>query len=162
MTNGATLTVNTEYVGLSGKGVFNQAGGTHTVNSHALRGQTMAAPSGTFTLSGGILNVLSSSFPGESGHRHFLIKRAVPNSQAAWLYIGYGTSGIGTYNLSGGTLTAVAEVIGTAGSGTFNQTGGNNTVAWSGGSTELTIAANPGSTGSYNLFRRHAYRYDHQ
>ncbi len=150
MTNGAALTVNTEYVGVSGKGVFNQAGGAHTINSDLYVGHNGGA-SGTFTLSGGVLNVQTfSTYVGNQGAGTFN-QTGGSNNQGSWLYIGFGTSSIGTYNLSGGTLTAVAEVVGTAGSGTFNQTGGNNTVAWTGGPTEITIASNPGSTGSYNL-----------
>src|SRR5205814_9705550 len=67
MTNGAARTVNTEYVGVSGKGVFNQAGGAHTINSDLYIGHNGGA-SRTFTLSGGALNVQTlSTYVGNQG-----------------------------------------------------------------------------------------------
>ena len=56
-------------------------------------------------------------------------------------------SGVGVYNLSGGTLTAAAGIrVGSAGLGTFNQSGG--TVIANG---DVDIARIAGATGTYNL-----------
>ena len=56
------------------------------------------------------------------------------------------TSGSGTYNQYGGTLTAPVESIGYSGPGTFTQQGGGHTV-----STSLTLGENLGASGTYNL-----------
>ena len=66
------------------------------------------------------------------------------------LYLGYYATGSGTYSLGGGSghpvLSAQNEYIGFSGSGAFTQSGGTNTV-----SNTLTLAANSGSSGTYNL-----------
>jgi fibronectin-binding autotransporter adhesin len=55
--------------------------------------------------------------------------------------------GVGTYNLSAGTLSAASAIrVGAAGTGTFNQSGG--TVVASGG---VDIASIAGASGTYNL-----------
>ena len=56
-------------------------------------------------------------------------------------------SGVGVYNLSGGTLISAAGIrVGNAGNGTMNQNGG--TVVAAGG---VNLAHNAGSSGTYNL-----------
>ena len=56
-------------------------------------------------------------------------------------------SGVGVYNLSGGTLISAAGIrVGNAGNGTMNQSGG--TVVAFGG---VNLAHNSGSSGTYNL-----------
>jgi len=67
---------------------------------------------------------------------------------AELVYLGFNASGIGTYNMSGGTLSATGETVGNDGTGTFNQFGGSNSVGFGG----VNVASNPGSTGAYNLF----------
>ena len=50
--------------------------------------------------------------------------------------LGYWSGSNGTYNLSGGSLSAPYEIIGVHGVGTFNQTGGLNTM-----DTDLTLGS---------------------
>ena len=62
------------------------------------------------------------------------------------LYLGYNAGSQGTYDLSGGALSATNEYVSNIGTGTFNQTGGTNTVAsW------LDIGQMSGGIGEYNL-----------
>jgi hypothetical protein len=62
------------------------------------------------------------------------------------MYLGSDPGGDGTYNLSGGTLSASDETIGSGGTGVFNQTGGTNTVT-----NNLTLGRLSRSYGTYNL-----------
>ena len=63
------------------------------------------------------------------------------------LYLGYNSSGNGTYELSGdGQLSAVNEHIGRAGTGAFTQTGGTNTI-----SGNLLLASESSGNGTYEL-----------
>jgi len=67
---------------------------------------------GTFTQSGGT-NAVTSRF----------------YALAGWLYLGYTSTGSGTYDLSGtGSLSASTEYIGNFGTGTFTQSGSTYTV----------------------------------
>jgi hypothetical protein len=69
------------------------------------------------------------------------------NTTQANLILGYSADTIGTYNLSGGTLSvAESELVGVIGSGQFNQTGGMNTI---GGALLITSLDSNYST--YNL-----------
>ena len=61
------------------------------------------------------------------------------------LCLGYSSGSSGTYNLSGGQLSAYRESIGSGGTGEFNQSGGNNTVIY------LRLGCSSGSSGTYNL-----------
>ena len=64
--------------------------------------------------------------------------------------MGTGTTAVGTYNLSGGTISAnTPVVVGDLGNGTFNQTGGSNTM--SGIGHWLYLARETGSVGHYTL-----------
>ena len=92
--------------------------GTFTASGSATIGNSNL---GTFTQSGG-----SSTFSGN-------------------LYLGSSGTAIGTFNLSGGTLSAATEYVGVSAIGTFNQTGGNHTA-----SANLYVGENSGSTGTYN------------
>ena len=57
-----------------------------------------------------------------------------------------------TFNVSGGTVVTEDLVVGNTGSATANQTGGLLSVGMVGGTARnLSIAAQPGSTGTYNL-----------
>ena len=78
---------------------------------------------GNFVQSGGI-NVLSGS--GE-------------------LYLGNAPGTSGSYNFSGGSLSAATEILGYAGTGSFTQSGGTNSVSL------LNFGYIGGSGGTYNL-----------
>jgi len=74
------------------------------------------------------------------------------------LFLGYNANSTGTYNLSGGSLSAAGsnlpfgpqgdEYVGYSGVGIFNQTGGTNTVA---ASLDVPYGNSAQSTGSYTL-----------
>src|SRR2546421_12796814 len=55
------------------------------------------------------------------------------------------TASTGVYNLSGGTLTAFASMVGDTGSGVFNQTGGTHNPTWT------SLGFQTGSPGGYHL-----------
>ena len=59
--------------------------------------------------------------------------------------MGYNSTGNGTYNMSGGTLSVATEHVADAGKGVFNQSGGSNTI-----SGALYVGYN-GGNGTYNL-----------
>jgi outer membrane autotransporter protein len=61
------------------------------------------------------------------------------------LFLGYAGGASGSYNQSGGSLSATYEYIGTYGTATFTQSGGTNTVTG-----PLTLAAS-GASGTYSL-----------
>ncbi|MBU4447770.1 MAG: autotransporter outer membrane beta-barrel domain-containing protein, partial [Proteobacteria bacterium] len=69
-------------------------------------------------------------------------------SSVSGLYLGYYPGSSGTYNLSGGSLSAPVETIGVlvGGLGVFNQSGGTNTVT-----DVLCLGYRDGSSGTYNL-----------
>jgi fibronectin-binding autotransporter adhesin len=101
-------------VGEDGQGVYNQFGGTLSVNTENLG---YFAGTGTFNQSGGTNNAVLGTYG--TG------------------VLNVGNSGTGTYNLSGAstgpsatTLNAVNENVGVGGGvGNFNQTGGVNNVS---------------------------------
>lgn len=72
-------------------------------------------------------------------------------SVSSYLLIGKGSPGTGTYNFSGGTISAANETIGDSGNGTFTQSGGTNTIGNSGSASLLVLGNNSGSYGSYSL-----------
>src|SRR5207253_1090213 len=73
----------------------------------------------------------------------------------AFLHLGRGTTGVGTYTLTGGTLNANnLEYVGEYGHGTFVQTGGTNAVHFDGGGSfepQLIVGYQPRSSGNYTL-----------
>jgi hypothetical protein len=74
------------------------------------------------------------------------IQSAGSNTVSNNLVLGDSPGSSGTYALSDtGQLQAQNLYVGNSGSGTFTQSGGSNTVG------NLVVAANPGSSGTYNL-----------
>jgi hypothetical protein len=148
--SGGTLVANIwEQIGRFGDGAFNQTGGSNTTNTLYL-GDTdgVRTGSGTFTLSGTstVFTSSNSEYVGYQGPGTFNQLGGTHN--ATVVNVGYGSNAIGTYNLSGGTLTAAQESIGYYGTGTFNQSGGSNSITWG----TLQIGGIPGGgTGNYNL-----------
>ena len=138
-----------EDVGSSGKGTFTQSGGTNSCPFLSIG--HFAGSSGTYSLSGnGYLSVNQANGNtqenvGDSGTGLFL--QTGGTVSCGDLALGNGSSGIGSYSLTGGYL-AVAnnENVGWLGTGTFTQSGGINTI---GGA--LNLGANTGSSGTYNL-----------
>jgi hypothetical protein len=144
-------------IGDSGTGTFNQSGGSNQLfqcPGNLWLGLNSSG-SGTYNLSGGTLHASDTAeYIGGNGTGTFNQSggsNLMTSAGAFGLYLGYDNGSKGTYNLSGdptlSTLTVTGnEYIGYNGTGTFNQTGGSHTVA-----DTLTIAANPGSAGTYNL-----------
>ncbi|MCL4502011.1 MAG: autotransporter domain-containing protein [Deltaproteobacteria bacterium] len=154
---GATLTVPpditnaNETIGNLSAGTLNQTGGTNTVTNVLTLGNS-ATGSGFYTLSGGTLSVNSaagSDLIGLAGRGAFTQTggaHLVTNSLIVGGTDGLGNNGIGSYSLSGGTLSVgVFEELGNVGSGIFTQTAGSHTVA---GDLDLGVA---GGSGAYTL-----------
>ena len=145
------LTSSNEWIGYSGRGTFEQSGGTNTIatGSGFLDVGVFAGAKGTYNLSGtGSLVVNTIEYIGDIGTGVFnqtggknSISGPTPN-----LYLGYNAMGTGgTYNLSGGAISTIEglEAVGYKSVGTFNQSGGTNDASY------LTVAEN--ATGTYTL-----------
>jgi fibronectin-binding autotransporter adhesin len=132
------LTANqSEYIGLSGNGTFNQSGGTNTIATATgfFNLGTNAGSTGTYNLSGtGALVSNIDEYIGNIGTGVFNQIGGTNTISGAGhsLWLGYNGSGTGgAYTLSAGSLdvSGGGENIGTQGpSGSFNQSGGTNTV----------------------------------
>jgi T5SS/PEP-CTERM-associated repeat protein len=157
ITGNGSLSAEHLSIGDSGTGSFAQSGGTVSVTIRlrppfGLILGRLETGKGTYDMSGGSLST-QDAYVGELGTGSFIqsggtvsVAGRAQGTAATGLIIGWRTSGTGVYELSGGSLSAIDEYVGEWGSGTFTQTGGTNTV-----SNTLTIAANPGSSGSYDL-----------
>ena len=152
---GEFLTATTLFVGYSGKADFENSDLQNTVVNILEIGSGVGS-SGIYNLYGynpGDTSLQMGStgieYIGQSG-TGVLTNTGAPNGYGATLDLGDGSTGVGTYNLSGGSgaLSGTGpEFIGFKGKGTFIQSGGSsNTV---GG--ELDIAARGGAVGSYTI-----------
>ena len=150
--SGGSLTAANEYVGeTGGTGIFAQSGGTNTVTG-ALTLAAASSASGTYSLSGGSLSAATVNLNagGVFTQTGGTFDAATINHTGGTgtftdLYLGR-NAGSSTYTFSGGSVTAANEYVGYSGSCTFTQSGGSNTVT-----NSLTLAANPGSLGAYDL-----------
>jgi fibronectin-binding autotransporter adhesin len=147
--NGGTLTVGLIEDGHSGLGTMNQIGGT--VNASLWLGNA-GGSSGTYNLSGGALKGGSEEIGLGGGGTNTFTQTGGTNTTGS-LTIGdlYGTTGI--YNLSGDPATVQLNVtggmtVGATGQGTFNQSGGTVTAA---SLTMGTTGTIPNGSGIYNL-----------
>jgi T5SS/PEP-CTERM-associated repeat protein len=151
--SGNVLTTPTEYIGYSGTGQFNQAGGSNDTNELFVGGNG----TGTYILTGGALNVQANSgYTGneivygggainQSGGVNSTVSLSISagsTSSPAYLLSGNGNLSAGSLSLNSGlfvmsgssTLNCTgAEYIdlyasGSAGTAIFNQTGGTHTV----------------------------------
>ncbi len=135
LSGSGVLNTTSEFVGYSGLGTMNQAGGSNTTSFFgAFYIGYNAGASGHYNQSGGTNNVV---FGGA-------------------LYLGDQAGSIGAYSLSGsGLLTASTEYVGYSGSGSFTQSGGSNSAGnlsigdlgsyqFTGGTLHLTNLANQG------------------
>jgi hypothetical protein len=124
---GTSGALESEMVGSSGNGEFNQAGGANTVRNLSLG--YSAGSSGTYNLSGGDLSAAvdtgSLECVGYNGVGEFN-QTGGTHTVGSNLTLGYMTGSSGAYNLQDGTLTAVNEFVGRSGTGAFHQTGGTN------------------------------------
>ncbi len=118
-----------------GPGVLSLSGTSSNIGGLIVDGGTLQIPGGSLAAGSEYLGYSATGAVAQTGGTH-----TVSND----LYLGYNSSGFGSYSLSAGSLyVGVNELIGYSGSGSFSQSGGTN----SGLSLELGF---PGS-GSYNL-----------
>ena len=108
-----TLTAANEYIGFSGTGVFTQSGGTNTV-SNTLTLAANPGSSGTYNLQGGSLSAATvnlnagGTFTQTGGTFDFTtFNHNAGSASFADLYLGSNAGSSSTYNLSGGSLSAV-------------------------------------------------------
>jgi hypothetical protein len=136
----------------AGIGAFAQNNGTVRLLEERLElGDIGATSQGTYTLSGGTLEVGAHVYVGVSGTGRFIQSGGTHEvrgvSDSAVLALGYSAGGSGTYELSGsGQVTAQHECVGGGGKGEFVQSGGSNTVL-----NDLVLGRDPGSDGTYEL-----------
>ena len=155
--NGGSLYVANQYVGNGGTGSFTQSGGNNSIGyySGSLYLGNNAGDRGTYNLGGNGQLTAATEYVGYSGTGTFT-QSGGANSIGSYyysgpLYVGANAGGSGSYSLSGsGLLSANSEYVGSSGTGTFTQTGGTNNVnSYYAGS--LTLGANAGGSGAYNL-----------
>jgi hypothetical protein len=144
-------------VGNQGIGVFNQSGGTHTLDGSIGLG-LLGNSSGTYTLSGGTLAVgdsvyISNASPVPSN----FIQTGGSHSIATDLFIAYGASTTGVYSLSSASGPASLTVgrtlvVGANGNGTFTQVSGSTHIlANPDPTTGLLIGQSPTGAGTATL-----------
>ncbi|MGD0390130.1 MAG: PEP-CTERM sorting domain-containing protein [Tepidisphaeraceae bacterium] len=151
------LSSGNEFVGNDGTGTFNQTGGTNTISAYSwLYVGNSSGSTGTYTLGGtASLSVLTGHEDvGYYGTGTFIQTGGTNTINGGGYYnnpltLGYATGVTGSYNLSGSSSVLSVtgnELVGYSGTGIFTQTGGSNTVTGT-----LDLAANAGSSGTYNL-----------
>ena len=127
LSGAGSLTAYNQYVGYSGKGTFNQSGGTNSINagSYSLYVGYNSAAAGSYNLAGGTL-AAATEYIGYQGDGAFS-QTLGTNSISSRLYVGYDSGGNGSYTLSGGALSAPYEQV--SQSASFSHTGGTNTAS---------------------------------
>lgn len=151
-----------EYVGNASNGTFTQSGGTNAV--YALVLGRLSGSNGTYNLDGGILTVNGGNIQNGAGTSTLNISNgtltvgggngsiSVGNlvlGSITGSNVNYALTSTGLYqgvNKVAGALTTGNLVIGKDGAGTFTQTNGANMTTGT-----VTLAANAGSSGTYNL-----------
>jgi hypothetical protein len=129
-------------VGVGPGGTINQSGGTfETFSSIALSGTNASAS--TYNLKGGT-STHNTVYVGTSGTGTFNQSGGTLTASSLNLYLGVSATDQGFYNLSGGSLHSTNLRVGYFGTGIFNQTGGGN-------DSSVTIASGSGSHGTYTL-----------
>jgi len=122
--SGGLLSAATAYSGSSGKGNFNQTGGTCGITGNLVLAANTGA-TGAFTLSGGNLSA-QNEYTGKGVGNY---AQSGGSNNPGNLYLG-SANGFGGYTLSAGILSTSGEEIGySGGTGVFVQTGGTNTAA---------------------------------
>jgi hypothetical protein len=125
LSSGDLIAKSDEYIGYSLAGIFVQTGGTHTVTGAFYLGYnaTVYEGNGYYALSSGDVNALSTEYVGHSGTGHF-IQTGGTHEVGSHMELGSISTGVGTYELSAGTLTVPTINVGVAGPGIFQWTGG--------------------------------------
>lgn len=130
-------------------------GGTTTVTFIGATCDTLSlggsGGTGTVQMASGGLSTVNSQYVGFSGMGTFAQSGGTNNLGNGALYLGYGTSANGVYDLGGsgilcgsGPLWGRSTYVGYDGTGTFTQSGGTN-------NTSLYVGKDAGSSGVYNL-----------
>ena len=148
-----------EYVGRHGAGTFDQSGGTNMiVGDNNLYIGYAAGSHGTYNLSGtgslamGDATLAGIEYVGYNGTGTFNQSGGTNTVSHNDLVVGYNSGSVGTYTLSGGTLSAGVEYLGfNGGTGVINQIGGTNAVG-----TLVISNSGSGSHGAYETRRWHA------
>ena len=156
-----------EIIGSLGNGTFTQTGGLNAPDSGANVTNTLIVgfvdgANGTYNMQGGTLttvglNVGGNSATGTVNHSAGNINLTLQAGTTPILYLGYGTNGIASYNLSNtanlSVLQGIEYVGNSSGSlGTFTQTGGNNTLNTQNSlPSYLYVAVSPTAIGNYSL-----------
>ena len=127
--SGGTMTWNASaYVGYKGTGTFTQTGGQLNVNNSSIYlGSETLTSNGTFDLSGTGRISSQGIEVGYAGTGLFRQYAGTTATLTSMLRLGYSNAASrGTYELHGGTLVSGDEIIGATGTGVFSQSGGSN------------------------------------
>jgi fibronectin-binding autotransporter adhesin len=139
------LTAPYEYIGYQGPGAFTQSGGTNTVTLGRL--SVGGFDVGTYDFQDGVLSCQNETVGDWSGTGTFT--QSGGTNTVTDLCVGYGydtyPEATGTFNLTGGSLSATSESLGMSGCGTMTQSGGTNTTG------DLEFGRYSGSSGIYKL-----------
>ncbi len=145
--SGGTLKASTAVVGFSNTGAINHSTGTNTIYTLYVGGN--AGINGTYTLNGAGQLASSYEYFGYYG-AGTCTQTAGSNTNSdlfTMMYLGYDSSGRGTYDLSGsGVVSVREEYVGNSGTGTFIHSAGTNTCSFN-----LNLGYESNSYGSYDL-----------
>src|SRR5207248_809087 len=129
-------------------GTLTQTGGSNIATTLAL-GSSLGGK-GTFWLSGGEVSVrledIGSAGQGTVNQIGGIQTIGAHAIGPAGLYVGVQATGVGVFNLGGGTLSASQVLVGYDGTGSMNHNGGYGTV---GG--EVFLGYDASGRGTYNL-----------
>jgi Dockerin type I domain len=121
-----------ESIGYWYPGWFLHSGGTNTVTGTLSIGAALnfndSRGEGTYELSGTGQLATGNTFVGEAGTGTF-DHLASSHTITGGLVLGSEASGIGTYNLTDGSVSEAEAVVGFSGDGTFSHDGGSHTIS---------------------------------
>lgn len=138
-------------VGSYGTGTFKQTGGSNDTELLVIGANydssTLVKGSGEYHLSGSgsTLSVTGNTTIGQDG-TGFFYQSSGTHTVGDILFIGSNATGVGTYTMTGGDLSADRLGVGRYGSGTFHHSGGNVNVA-----NEFAVTTRGSGSGTYNL-----------
>jgi hypothetical protein len=143
LTGGLLLSGSGLYLGIGGKGVFIQSGGTHSCADLQLG--VLAGATGSYSLSGDGVLQDGARVCGVAGTGAFTQTGGTHTSNS--ITLGKDQGGVGTYTLAGnGVLATDVMYVGRFGTGTYTQNGGTANFG------TVTVSATPGSSsGTLNL-----------
>ena len=138
--------------GLFRQGLFRHDFATFDCGDHLVHGsltlgaqrdQDLGAAYGTYDLESGNLTVEGDLFIGDEGVGEFLQYGGTHTT--AFMYLGFGPSGVGTYTLGGtGVLDTDVTAVGVDGTGTFTQVYSTHT-------TNTLLVGTSAGAGTYNM-----------